>query len=209
MISYSQSKAIHLEITRRCPLECPKCRRQKDKGKYISNVDMPISFLENFLKNTSYGVVHLCGNLGDPIYHPNALDFIKICKKYNKKILLNTNGSGKKISWWQQYYNIISNLDVTVFGIDGLADTSSKYRINQDWESSFEALKLGAKLNKKVLWQWIPFSFNEHQIDEAESLAKRYNIPFMILKSSRWQLNDPLRPLNPNLFVDYSKNYDI
>lgn len=209
MISYSQSKAIQLEITRRCPLECPKCSRQKDKGRYTSNVDMPVSFIENFLKNNSYEYIHLCGKLGDPIYHPKALEFVKICKKYSKKLRLNTNGSGKKISWWEEYYSIISDKDETVFGIDGLEDTSSNYRVNQDWKSSFEALKLGAKLGKTVIWQWIPFSFNEEQISEAQALAKRYNIPLMILKSSRWQLNDPLQPTNPNLFVDYFKNYDI
>ena len=78
MISYSQSRAIQIEITRRCPLECPKCSRQKDKGKYTSNVDLPVEFIENFLKNNSYEYIHLCGKLGDPIYHSDAL---KNCKK--------------------------------------------------------------------------------------------------------------------------------
>ena len=209
MISYSQSKAIQIEITRRCPLECPKCSRQKDKGKYTSNVDLPVEFIENFLKNNSYEYIHLCGKLGDPIYHSDALNFIKMCKQYCKKMRLNTNGSGKKLTWWQDYYDIISDTDETVFGIDGLEDTSNQYRINQDWKSSFDALKLGAKLGKTVIWQWIPFSFNEHQIDEARALANRYNIPFMILKSSRWKPNDELMPTNRNLYVDYFENYDI
>ena len=132
-----------------------------------------------------------------------------ILKQYCKKMRLNTNGSGKKLTWWQDYYDIISDTDETVFGIDGLEDTSDQYRINQDWKSSFDALKLGAKLGKTVIWQWIPFSFNEHQIDEARALANRYNIPFMILKSSRWKPNDELMPTNRNLYVDYFENYDI
>ena len=56
-------------------------------------------------------------------------------------------------------------------------------------------MKLGASMGKNVVWQWIPFSFNEHQITQAKQLAKQYNITFALRISSRFDgPDDPLRP---------------
>ena len=63
-------------------------------------------------------------------------------------------------------------------------------------------MKLGASLGHKVVWQWIPFSFNEHQIPEARLIAKRYNIQFLIFKSERWDKDDPMKPSNKELYIE-------
>jgi hypothetical protein len=83
------------------------------------------------------------------------------------------------------------------FGVDGLEDTAHKYRVGINWQQSFDAMCLGVKKGKQVNWQWIPFSFNEHQIDEARKLAKDNGINLVLRLSGRWDSkNDPLRPSN-------------
>ena len=43
------------------------------------------------------------------------------------------------------------------------------------------------KLNRIVCWQYIIFSFNEHQLEEAHKIAKKHNLNMQVKKSSRFQ----------------------
>lgn len=200
----SKLKQIHLELTRRCPIECPKCPRTKEKGTYNANTDIDLSLLKRSLEGQYLDLIICSGNLGDPIYHPNLFEILEFLKSKCDVIKLHTNGSGKKESWWKEYYNVIRKTDITVFGLDGLEDTNQLYRKNQNWYQVFDAMKIGKKQNKQIIWQWIPFSFNEDQINEAKILARRNGINFLLLKSHRWEENDHLKPKNKNLYVNTS-----
>ena len=199
---YIKPSDMHLEITKRCTLKCPKCLRTLDNGMYNPNTDLSLDAIKHLITQNKFKTILCCGNYGDPIYHPQALEIFKYLSKNSKVLNVNTNGSGKKISWWNEYYNAIDKKDITVFGVDGLKDTSKLYRVNQDWDSVFQAMKLGAKLGHRVFWQWIPFSFNEHQIPQARLMAKRHNIHFLLLKSDRWDKDDPMKPNNKELYID-------
>jgi hypothetical protein len=48
---------------------------------------------------------------------------------------------------------------------------------------------LGSKLNKKIIWQFIVFEFNEHQIETARSICKQNNILFKLVKTYRTSKN--------------------
>ncbi len=63
-------------------------------------------------------------------------------------------------------------------------------------------MKYGRTINNNIVWQWIPFKHNEDQINEAKALAKRHYIRFLLLKSHRWEDNDPMKPSNKSLYVD-------
>jgi hypothetical protein len=45
-----------------------------------------------------------------------------------------------------------------------------------------------------IEWQFILFSFNQHQVEEANQLAQEFGIRFTILKSGRFKSDDPLLP---------------
>lgn len=199
---YIKPSRLHLEITKRCTLKCPKCPRTSYKGMYDPNTDLSLDTIKNLIDKNKFKTILCCGNFGDPIYHPQALEIFKYLSDNSNVLSINTNGSGKKLNWWKDYYNTIGKKDITVFGVDGLKDTSKLYRVNQDWDSVFQAMKLGAKLGHRVAWQWIPFSFNEHQIPQARLLAKRHNIHFMLLKSERWDKDDPMKPNNKDLYIE-------
>jgi len=199
---YTKPKDIHLEITRRCPLACPKCPRTIEKGSYKANTDLSLELIQKIIKQ-EWHTIRLSGNLGDPIYHARALDVFRLVSKNSIHMHLHTNGTGKKNSFWEEYYSFIKpELDVTIFGIDGLQDTSKIYRVNQDWNSSFKAMQIGAKLGHKIVWQWIAFRQNEHQIEEGKKIAEDNGIHFMLVKSTRWDKNDPMKPLNKDLVAN-------
>ena len=185
---------LHLEMTKRCLLECPKCPRTIYKGRYTID-DLNIDHAKELVIKTKPRVVNMCGNLGDPIYHPRLIEFITWLEEENYSWDLHTNGSGKKQSWWQELYDCYeTKYNKIWFGVDGLDDTAHNYRVGINWQQSFDAMCLGVKQGKDIYWQWIPFSFNEHQIDDAKKLATDNGINLVLRLSARWDKNDPLMP---------------
>ena len=82
-----------------------------------------------------------------------------------------------------------------IFGLDGLPKDSHKYRVNQNGNLVWEQMKIGAKNGNEIMWQYIVFSYNENDIEEAKSMAKDNNIIFRLIESSRWfGEDDSLRP---------------
>ena len=73
------------------------------------------------------------------------------------------------------------------FGIDGMPDTSPLYRTNQDSEFLFNVMLKAKEVGANIQWQYIIFSFNEHQIEEAKKFAKENKISLQFKKSSRFQ----------------------
>ena len=82
-------KKIYIEITNNCNLNCSFCSPVKKTKKF-----MTISEFEHILKEvelkTDYIYLHV---KGEPLLHPNLIDFLKLAEKYNLKVNLTTNGT--------------------------------------------------------------------------------------------------------------------
>lgn len=194
------SNKVHFELTRRCLLECPKCPRTDLKGN-MQITDLPLSVVQTVIETGKYKKVLLSGNLGDPLYHPDLINIVKYFNTKDVFFIMATNGSGKKLDWWKEFYNSYTHGKI-VFGVDGLKDTAHLYRKNINFDDSINAMKLGARLGKQIVWQFIPFSFNEHQVEAAHALANEYGISFKLRLSDRWNTNDPMKPKSPHLYME-------
>ena len=194
------SEKVHFELTRRCLLECPKCPRTDLKGN-MQITDLPVDIVKTVIQTGKYKKALLSGNLGDPLYHPQLIDIIKFFNEQRVFFIMATNGSGKKLDWWKNFYNSYTDGKI-VFGVDGLKDTAHLYRKNINFDDSMSAMKLGSQMGKQIVWQFIPFSFNEHQVEAAQALANTYGITFKLRLSDRWNDADPLRPTNPQLYME-------
>ena len=194
MNEYKFGDGLHIELTSRCRLSCPNCERTRYKGEYKIR-DLPLELVFRLVANPKFKKIMLSGTLGDPIYHPHFLEVVKKIKQSDKELKIATNGSGKKLEWWEEIFNLLDSRDTVCFGLDGLQDTAHLYRVNTNFLQVFKAMKLGAAINRAVIeWQFIPFNFNQHQIEEAKQLAKEYGIKFTIIKSGRFRPDDPLLP---------------
>ena len=60
------------------------------------------------------------------------------------------------------------------------------YRTNQDSEFLFDTMIKLKELGANVEWQFIIFSFNEHQIEDAKKFCKDKKIKLLFKKSSRF-----------------------
>lgn len=128
-----------------------------------------------------------CGNLSDPIYHPDFVKTIKYLKGKNKQINFRTNGHGKSKKWWTEVFTICQGENWKwTFALDGLPKDSYKYRINQDGEQVWEMMKLGKTFGLNISWQWIVFNYNQNDMNDGHLLAAQYGIDFFDYHSTRF-----------------------
>ena len=187
--------SFHIEPTSKCTLECPLCDRTwfyetfKKRNLHEINVDNIVNFVG------VNATVSMCGNNGDPIYHS---EFLELCQKFknnNCRLSINTNGSAKTETWWQKLKNILTKGDCITFALDGLEDTNHLYRKNAKWDSIMTAVKTLKDNDFKMIWQFIPFKHNQHQIYDASNLSKELGFDeFKLLPSDRWLGNKELMP---------------
>ena len=195
---------INLDITHRCTLQCQRCNRAifAARGQKVPGEDMT---MENFKKVIDYfEEVYFCGQISDPIFHPQFIEFLKLLK--GRKTIVHTAASHKKEEWYRKAFE--ANTDAYwTFGIDGLPKDSHKYRINQDGEHLFKMACMAAKIVDKVKWQYIVFNYNENNIEEARQMAKDNNLVFEVQKSSRFWEGDHLMPKNKEYYIK-RKSYE-
>lgn len=200
---------FHIEPTNVCTLKCPGCARTRFIDQWPQHwknhsidIDRLHQFLDVDLDNKS---VALCGNYGDPIYHPEFHQLISSFKQRNAQLTIVTNGSYKSADWWESTVSILGSNDQIVFSVDGLPENFTEYRINADWDSVYQAMQICAKSPCLTTWKYIPFKFNETHIDTARELSNTIGIDnFLIDPSDRYDTQtEKYRPIFSNLGERY------
>jgi len=150
------------------------------------------SFIDPVLDDIS--IFEFKGTLGDPIFHPRFLDWISWCKDQGKKVKIHTNGqAGARL--WEQLSDKLGYDDTVIVGIDGLPHDFMKYRVNARW-SNIEACADALAGHVDLRWQYIVFSYNQHEVEQARLLSMEMGFSgFDIIHSNRWLDGDDwLRP---------------
>lgn len=181
-------QGFHIEPTNICTLKCAGCARTRFINQWPQHwknhsldIDQLLKFLDVDLTNKK---IILCGNYGDPIYHPDFINFVSKLKKLKTKITIVTNGSHRSKSWWDQLTNLLDETDLVRFSIDGLPENFTNYRKNGDWESILHGINQCAKSSCKTEWKYIPFSYNQENIEQAKLLSQQLGIDIFTLSPS-------------------------
>jgi MoaA/NifB/PqqE/SkfB family radical SAM enzyme len=197
--------SLHIEPTTRCTLGCPRCSRTvllNEYGKkFLPITDLDIQALDEFI-DIPVKNIKLSGNNGDPIYHRNFFDVVRVVKKHCKSVKITTNGSGRSTQWWEELNSILDEDDDIKFSIDGIPGNFTKYRINGDWNSVKRGLEICAQGPAKTIWKYIVFKYNQNNINEAKELAEKLGVEFRLDKSARFEVGDPLKPDDDYALVD-------
>lgn len=196
--SFEDTRAVNVDITFRCPLQCYHCGRQTKEWS-SSKKDMSIETFDKLINH--FDTINFCGQQSDPIHHPKFIEFLG--RAYNKNVRVNvhTASSFKKEEWFLKAFNAHKDA-VWTFGIDGLPQDSHNYRVNQDGEKLYNMmLKARDILNKPPVWQYIIFRYNEDDIERAKEMAISERVQLLLFKSARWIDNDQLQPSNPDNFI--------
>lgn len=176
----------NLDISHRCVFKCPQCVRQKT----ISQDQIRRSFdldEENFKKILRYYTngITFCGQISDPIYHPNFLEFLKLSHEYGTKVRVATVGSGKSDEWWDEVWSYGVGTTAWYFGVDGIDEKSELYRIGSNFKDVWKRMQQGRDLGHVIVWQYIIFGYNEHEIDRAIEIAKEENFSLLLINTNR------------------------
>ena len=190
---------INLDLSNRCTNRCPGCAR--DKFKQIPGSDLTESDMEKI--SNFFQAITFCGQVSDPVLHPNFHKLLDICLKKNRKVVVHTAVAVKSKMWWSRSFVMSRGKNIEwVFAIDGLPKDSHKYRVNQDGEKLFDIMLKCASFGVPTTWQYIVFNYNQKDVEECKKIASDHNIKFMQIDSGRWG-TDALKSLQPD--SNYSK----
>lgn len=166
---------LHIEPTNICTLRCPGCARTQfidQWPKRWQNHSLDATEVMDFLDIDLAGLtVTMCGNYGDPIYHPDALDFFRCFKHRQANLTIITNGSYKNPNWWKDLVSILDSNDKIIFSVDGIPENFQTYRINADWSSIRQGMEICAQSSVVTKWKYIPFHYNQSSIQQARTLS--------------------------------------
>lgn len=192
IMNVNDIKGFHIELTNMCTLKCAGCARTQfieQWPQHWRNHNLTAEDLFNFLDVDLNGLlITLCGNYGDPIYHPEFLYIVDEFKKRGSNLDIVTNGSYKTESWWHEFTGLLNEHDSVTFAVDGTSENFIQYRINGDWESIKTGMKIIANSNCNSTWKYIVFAFNQNDIEKTKNLSDNIGIQ--------------------NFKVDYSDRYD-
>jgi MoaA/NifB/PqqE/SkfB family radical SAM enzyme len=183
---FGSNKNLNIDIGVRCTLQCPECIRTLYKvyNKPIPGKDMTIDQFDkisNFFINRS---IHFCGTWSDPIFNPDFISMLKMCKSKNIRAVVHTAASHKPEQWYIDAF--LANTDAEWrFGIDGVPLQSHVYRVNQDGTKLFKLMLKAKRLGLYVSWQYILFNYNQKSLDTAKKIAKKYKIKFYLIETNR------------------------
>lgn len=190
---YQSVRKVHLELTTRCNAACPQCIRNYHGGReriFLQDAELTLAdikqiFPESFLRKLE--LIYINGNYGDGGV---ARDFLEIVQYFraaapNIYLVFITNGSMRTPDWWKK---VAGSVHEVFWGIDGLEDTNHIYRRNTNFHRIVENAKAYNDAGGKSHWIYNVFKHNEHQVAQAEALAKELGFfDFQVRKSNRFE----------------------
>ncbi len=198
-------KGINIDISNRCPLECMRCQRQTNftlEGRKVYGRDATMDEIRKL--SDYFSSFNFCGQLSDPVHHPKFIEILDYLYKKDIQVTVHNASSQKPMKWYIKAFQAHPRAK-WIFAIDGLPEESNMYRINQDGEKLYRVMLEAKKhLKQTPSWQFIVFSYNEHNLEKAKKMAVDEGLMFIVLHSSRWMgEDDPLRPKEKEYNLGY------
>jgi MoaA/NifB/PqqE/SkfB family radical SAM enzyme len=198
-------KGINIDISNRCPLECMRCQRQTNftlEGRKVYGRDATMDEIRKL--SDYFSSFNFCGQLSDPVHHPKFVEILEYLYNKDIQVTVHNASSAKSKSWYIKAFKAHPRAK-WIFAIDGLPEESNMYRINQDGQKLYEVMLMSKQhLQQTPSWQFIVFSYNEHNLEKAKQMAIDEGLMFIVLHSSRWMNeDDPLRPKTKEYNLGY------
>lgn len=186
LLSVHKKKELNIDIGVRCTLQCHDCARTTmlNKGQKVPGKDITLEQFDKISDFFSSTCIHFCGWWSDPIFNPNFIDMLKMCKDKKIDVVVHTAASHKPENWYIKAFEAYPDA-VWRFGIDGLPNKSHIYRKNQDGVKLFKIMLLAKSMGLPVEWQYIVFPYNEHTRYKAQRKAQKNNIPILFIETTR------------------------
>jgi len=203
--------AAIMEPTSYCNLHCPAC----PTGLRL-DLRPSISIKEDLFKAAideigDYVFQLNMYNWGEPLLHKQTPELISYAKKKEISIMLSTNLSIKLTDDYIERL-VSSGLDTMIVSLDGVTDeTYTKYRRNGNLALVRENVmrihqakqRLGSK-TPEVIWQFLVFRHNEHEIDMARAQYKLWGADTLSISGAEMPLDEYRDGLEPSTLPEYN-----
>jgi MoaA/NifB/PqqE/SkfB family radical SAM enzyme len=197
-------KILHIEPTDACNAACPQCSRETDVTFNKINLHhLTVDQIKNIVDEDTIrnlDKMYMCGDYGDPAAGKHTLEIYKYFRQLNPTITLgmNTNGGLRNTDWWGQLGSILNTQkDYAVFSLDGLVDTNHIYRINVNFGKVIQNACAFIQVGGNAHWEMLVFEHNQHQVDQAEQMAKDLGFKWFRAKVSKRFKTHPIEFLKP------------
>lgn len=207
-VIWGKPTSLEIEPTTSCNLRCPQCPsglRQFTRDTGMLGLDLYKKVIDELHEDLVWLILYF---QGEPFLNKQFLEFVQYASQ--KNIYTATSSNAHYFTDELAKATVESGLDRLIISIDGTTqDTYGKYRIGGKIDKVIEGteklLYWKQKLNKKtphIIWQFIAFKHNEHQIPEIKKLAKEIGVDELGIKTAQiydYQTSDTFIPDNNDL----------
>lgn len=205
--------AISIEPTTSCNLRCPQCPsglRQFTRDTGMLETDLNKKIIDELKSTLTYITYYF---QGEPYLNTDFLSMVSYASQHN--IYTATSTNAHYLTPEISEATVQSGLKRLIISLDGTSqETYSKYRIGGNLEKVLEGTKNIVEAKKKagygphIIWQFIVFGHNEHELEEIKMLANEYGVDELGIKTAQvydFETNLDLIPDNEK-YARYSKN---
>ena len=200
-------RSIRLEACSICQLNCKVCYMRLNPEAVKNGCGSGMLSFENFKKlvdTNNFERIEL-SNQGEIFLNPELPQIIKYAYEKNIKLTAATGVNFNYLSDEQAEAMVKYDFDTFTVSLDGASqETYVQYRQNGDFDKVINNVKkinyYKKKYNKKspyIVWKFIIFGHNEHEIKKAKHDAKKLGFDELIFDVSYENEFSPLR--NPNM----------
>lgn len=207
---------ISIEPTTSCNLRCPEC----PSG--LRSFTRPTGMLDQVLFQKAIDQIHSHAFYltlyfqGEPYLHPQFLDLVNYAS--SKRMYVATSTNAHYLTDENAKKTVESGLDRLIISIDGTSqETYEQYRIGGQLSKVLEGTRNMVAWKKKlksttpyIVFQYLVVKPNEHQIEEAEKLAKELGVDEIVFKTAQVYEHEKGSPLIPDneKYSRYKQNAD-
>lgn len=212
-IQWGMPLSMEIEPTTSCNLRCPQCPsglREFTRDTGMLDLNLYKKIIDELHPELVWLILYF---QGEPFLNKSFLEFVKYAA--SKNLYTATSSNAHYFTDEMAKATVESGLDRLIISIDGTnQETYSKYRkggqLNKVIEGTENLLKWKKELGIQtphIIWQFIAFKHNEHQIPEIKKLAKEIGVDELGIKTAQiydYQTSNEFIPENEDL-SRYSK----
>jgi radical SAM protein with 4Fe4S-binding SPASM domain len=212
-IQWGMPLSMEIEPTTSCNLRCPQCPsglREFTRDTGMLDLNLYKKIIDEIHPELVWLILYF---QGEPFLNKSFLEFVKYAA--SKNLYTATSSNAHYFTDEMAKATVESGLDRLIISIDGTnQETYSKYRkggqLNKVIEGTENLLKWKKELGIQtphIIWQFIAFKHNEHQIPEIKKLAKEIGVDELGIKTAQiydYQTSNEFIPENEDL-SRYSK----
>lgn len=190
-VQWGKPISFSIEPTTSCNLRCPQC----PSG--LRSFSRPTGMLSRSVFEQAVNELHRTTGYvtfyfqGEPYLNKQFLDMVGYAHKHKMYTATSTNAHYLDVENAEK--TVTSGLDRLIISIDGTTqETYGKYRIGGKLEKVLEGTRNIVEAKKRlksstphIIWQFIVFGHNEHQLEEVKGMAREYGVDELAVKSAQ------------------------